>query len=217
MGESLATNIARHSPATLILASRTRTKLEAVTKLVRQQSRKVEPKLVVLDLASLQAVRVAAAEINKLVSRIDILINNAGVVSSERKVTADGLEQTFGANHVGHYLFTSLLTPLLLAGPARVVNVTSLGYRLSPVRFHDYNFEGKEIPSEEQSPMKLPPHMAISKDQPYAPFPAYGQAKTANILHCVSLNRKLGSKGVKALAVHPGCTYSAMNESRIWD
>lgn len=215
LGESLATAIAKHSPATLILASRTKAKLEEVAKLVKDQSPEAELKVVVLDLASMKAVRSAAAEISQLVDHLDILINNAGVVSSERRETVDGLEQTFGANHVGHFLFTSLLTPLLLAGAAastspgatRVVNVTSLGYRLSPVRFHDYNFQGSEVPKEEQTPMKLPPHMTISKDRPYAPFPAYGQSKTANILHCVSLNEKLGSKGLKAFAVHPGCMY----------
>lgn len=173
----------------------------------------VTAKLVVLDLASLESTRNAAAEISRQVDHIDVLINNAAVVSSERRETAEGIEQTFGVNHVGHFLLTSLLTPLLLAAAAkskesgltRVVNVSSLGYRLSPIRFHDYNFEGKEVPVEEQPPMKLPSHMSIGKDMPYGPFPAYGQSKTANILHCVSLNQKLDAKGVKAFGVHPGC------------
>lgn len=63
--------------------------------------------------------------------------------------------------------------------------------------------------------MKLPPHMAIGKDLSYSPFPAYGQSKTANILHCVSLNQKLGSKGLKALAVHPGCIYVSSRGSNM--
>lgn len=171
---------------------------------MKTQSPGCEPKLVDLDLASLHATRNAATAIYRLVDRIDVLINNAAVVSSERKETADGIEQTFGANHIGHFLFTSLLTPLLVKGEARIVNVSSLGYRLSPVRFHDYNFEGKDIPEEERSPVKLPRHMAVSKDRTYAPFPAYAQSKTANILHCVSLNQKLSSRGVRAFAVHPG-------------
>lgn len=213
LGEALAKSIAKHSPATLILASRTKSKLEEVVRLVQEQSPSIQPKLVVLDLASLKAVRQAAGEILYLVDHIDILINNAGVVSSDRRETADGVEQTFGANHIGHFLCTSLLTPLLLkaaakspeAGLTRVVNVTSLGYRLSPIRFHDYNFEGKEVPMEEQPPLKLPSHMTVGKERPYASFPAYGQSKTANILHCVSLNQKLGTKGIRAIAVHPGC------------
>lgn len=215
LGETLAVTIARHSPATLILASRTLSKLEAVAKSVRQTSSQVDPKLVVLDLGSLKSVRQAAADISQLVESIDVLINNAAVVSSERRETADGLEQTFGTNHVGHFLFTSLLTPLLLAGAkqagqagtTRVVNVTSLGYRLSPIRFHDYNFEGKQVPSEEEPPQGLPAHMKpnLADNRPYQGFCAYGQSKTANILHCVALNQKLGSKGIKAFAVHPGC------------
>lgn len=213
LGETLATTLAKHTPATLILASRTQSKLEDVAKLVKEQAPGAEPKLVVLDLASLEAVRKAAAEISKLVDRLDILINNAGVVSSERKETAEGIEQTFGANHIGHFLLTSLLAPLLVTGSkksadrglTRIVNVTSLGYRISPIRFHDYNFTGNEVPELETTSMKLPEHMTISADRPYGPFPAYGQSKTANILHCVSLNQKLRSKGIKAYAVHPGC------------
>ena len=110
-------------------------------------------------------------------------------------------------------LLTSLLTPLLLAGAersgkpgmTRVVNVTSLGYRLSPLRFHDYNFEGKPIPIEEEPPSSIPAYMKPAPGREYYAFTAYGQSKTANILHAVSLNEKLGSRGVKAFAVHPGC------------
>ena len=116
---------------------------------------------------------------------------------------------------MGHFLLTSLLTPLLLAGAAkatpsgaiRAVNVTSLGYRLSPVRFHDYNFEGRQVPPEEEPPDGLPPHMKPSTvdGRPYQGFCAYGQSKTANILHCVSLNQKFQEQGIRAFAVHPGC------------
>lgn len=207
LGEQLAVNIAKHSPGTLILASRTKAKLETVAETIQHQSPDVKPSLVVLDLASMQAVRSAAAEISQSVDRMDILINNAGVTSSERKETKDGLEQTFGANHIGHFLFTSLLSPLLIAGAARVVNVSSMGYRLSPIRFNDYNFEGKEVPPEQRPSSKLPAHMSVGEHQQYAGFVAYAQSKTANILHAVSLNQKLGSKGVKAFAVHPGSTW----------
>ena len=168
-----------------------------------------------MDLGSHASIRKAAAEIARLVDHIDILVNNAGVVSSERRETAEGLEQAFGTNHIGHFLFTSLLTPLLLAaaarsihhGATRIVNVTSLGYRLSPIRFHDYNFEGKPVPKEEEPPAGLPPHMKpnASEGRPYQGFCAYGQSKTANILHCVALDKRLNGRGIRAFAVHPGC------------
>ena len=212
LGECLATTIARHAPKTVILASRTISKLEAVAQLVKRESN-LSPSTIELDLSSKDSIHRAAAQVTKLISHIDILINNAAVVSSERRETVDGLELTFGTNHIGHFLWTTLLTPLLLAsagrspGSTRIVNVTSLGYRLSPIRFHDYNFEGKPVPPEEQPPKGLPPHMKpdMSQNRPYQGFCAYGQSKTANILHCVSLNERYRSNGVNAFAVHPGC------------
>ena len=215
LGETLATIIARHCPETIILASRTKSKLEDVAKLVKQSSPRVNLSILEVDLGNQRSIRDGAAAIFDLVDQVDILINNAAVVSSERRETVDGLEQTFGTNHVGHFLFTTLLTPLLLAsatnstppGATRIVNVTSLGYRLSPVRFHDYNFEGKEVPLEEEPPVGLPSHMkpSLAKNRFYVGFSAYAQSKTANILHCVALNKRLSSRGIQAFAVHPGC------------
>lgn len=146
LGETLSTTIAKYFPRTLILASRTPSKLEAVAKLVKEETG-FDASLVELDLSSQSSIRRAASEVASIVHHIDILINNAAVVSSERQETKDGLELTFGTNHVGHWLWTSLLTPLLLSNDssrshaARVVNVTSLGYRLSPIRFVSVNGE----------------------------------------------------------------------------
>lgn len=223
LGEGMAVAIARHSPANLILASRTKSKLERVAEQIAQTGANVKPKLIVLDLSSQVAIREAATEILQLVDIVDIVINNAGVVTSERRETVEGIELQFGANHVGHYLFTSLLTPLLLAaskggsqpGMTRVVNVSSLGYRLSPLRFHDYNFQGKPIPPEEEPPAGLPSHMKPdpANGRPYYVFTAYGQCKTANILHAVSLNEKFSSQGVKAFAVHPGSIWTDLSRN----
>jgi NAD(P)-dependent dehydrogenase (short-subunit alcohol dehydrogenase family) len=212
LGETLSTTIAKYSPDNLILASRTPSKLEAVAKLVKETSG-FDASTVELDLSSQASIRKAALEVASLVSHIDILINNAAVVSSSRRESKDGLELTFGTNHIGHWLWTSLLTPLLLpqsdrpSRASRVVNVTSLGYRLSPIRFHDYNFEGKPVPTEEEPPKGLPPHMKpnMAENRPYQGFCAYGQSKTANILHCVSLNERYSTRGLRAFAVHPGC------------
>jgi NAD(P)-dependent dehydrogenase (short-subunit alcohol dehydrogenase family) len=135
-------------------------------------------------------------------------------VPSDLRETAEGIELQFGTNHIGHFLFTSLLTPLLQAstrksapGSTKVVNVTSAGYRLSPIRFHDYNFTGQPIPPEEEPLAGLPEHMKPDPKagRPYYVFTAYGQSKTANILHAVSLNERLGGEGIQAFAVHPGC------------
>lgn len=168
-------------------------------------------KTVVLDLMSQDSIRKAASEIANLAPRIDTIINNAGFMTPKRQLTAEGIEAQFGANHVGHFLLTNLLMPQLLAaaktnapGVTRVVNLTSLGHRLSPVRFHDYNFEGKDIPPEEQHP-PLPPMFAKGSDGAYNGWISYGQAKTANILFTIELNKLLNNKGIVSYAVHPGC------------
>jgi NAD(P)-dependent dehydrogenase (short-subunit alcohol dehydrogenase family) len=198
------------------LASRTVTKLGDVAKAVEQSSG-IQPHTVQLDLGSYKSIRQAAASIQKLVTSVDVLINNAAVVSSERQETVEGLEQTFGTNHIGHFMFTSLLMSLLQTAPngSRVVNVTSLGYRLSPIRFHDYNFSGNPVPPEEEPPASLPPHMKpnASEGRPYHGFSAYGQSKTANILHCVSLNDKYRQRGLRAFAVHPGSIWTELSRN----
>ena len=114
---------------------------------------------------------------------LHILINNAGVMACPEGHTADGWEQQFGTNHVGHFLLTALLAPALKAGaPSRVVNVSSGGHQASDVNYDDMHFAKR----------------------PYDKFVAYGQSKTANILHAVELERRLGAAGVHAVAIHPG-------------
>ena len=116
-------------------------------------------------------------------ARLDILINNAGVMACPIARTDEGWEMQFASCHLGHFLLTALLVPALKAGaPARVVNVSSGGHRFSPVLFDDPHFEQTE----------------------YDKWIAYGQAKTANVLHAVELDRRLCAKGVRAFGIHPG-------------
>jgi NAD(P)-dependent dehydrogenase (short-subunit alcohol dehydrogenase family) len=158
------------------------------------------------------SVKAAAAEVASLTNSLDLIINNAGVMSQTRITTQDGIEGQFGACHVGHFLLTNLLMPQLLAaaannppGATRVINLTSLGHRISPVRFSDYNLTGKEVPDDERNPNPLPPMFAQAAEDGYNGWVAYGQAKTANILFSVGLNERLGGRGVGSYAVHPGC------------
>lgn len=136
-----------------------------------------------LDLADLDSVRAFAATFLGQHPRLQLLINNAGVMATPFERTAQGFERQFGTNHLGHFLLTVLLAPALVAGaPARVVNLSSGGHRASDILWDDPNFERT----------------------PYDKFVAYGQSKTANILFTVELERRLGPRGVHAWAVHPG-------------
>ena len=151
-----------------------------------------------LDLARLQSVRAAGQAIASRHPRVDILINNAGVMFTPPGATADGFELQFGVNHLGHFLLTTLLLPQLRAaaaasGDARVVTLSSEAHRHWGIDLDDINFERRG----------------------YDTFLAYGQAKSANILMTVELHRRFGAEGITALAVHPGTC--ATNLTRYMD
>lgn len=153
---------------------------------IKSISPSTEVHFVPLDLASFESIRNAATIIKNSVSKIDVLINNAGVMAvKDYTLTEEGLEYQFGANHIGHFLLTSLLIPKIEAAGkgARVVNLTSMGHQMSEVRFDDINFNN-------------------GKD--YNKWFAYGQSKMANILFTVAFAKKFTPKGVLSFAVHPG-------------
>lgn len=136
-----------------------------------------------VDLADLESVRAAVPGILEKHSAINLLINNAGVMACPLMRTAQGHEMQFGTNHLGHFLFTGLLAPALLAGsPARVVNLSSAGHKFADFNFDDPDYESRE----------------------YDKWQAYGESKTANALFSVALDARLADRGVRAFAVHPG-------------
>lgn len=136
-----------------------------------------------MDLIDFGSVRAFAEGFLADHDRLDILINNAGIMACPLARSPEGYESQFATNHLGHMLLTCKLAPALVnAAPARVVCLSSIGHRLSPIRFDDINFETTD----------------------YDKWVAYGQAKTANALFAVELNRRLSGKGVSAFSVHPG-------------
>ena len=137
----------------------------------------------VCDLGSLGSVRAAANEAIERFDKIDLLINNAGVMACDFDHTQDGFERQFGVNHLGHFLLTNRLMPLLQKGrDVRIVNLSSRGHHIAPVDFDDPHFEIRE----------------------YDKWRSYGQSKTANVLFAVSLEKRLAAKGIHAFSLHPG-------------
>ena len=136
------------------------------------------------DLASFDSVRaVTDGLLAQGPDHLDVVIANAGIMACPHRTTADGIEMQFGTNHLGHFLLVNRLAPLLLAGaPSRVVMLSSAGHRFGDVDLEDPNFERGD----------------------YAPWVAYGRAKTANVLFAVELDRRLRDRGVRATALHPG-------------
>jgi NAD(P)-dependent dehydrogenase (short-subunit alcohol dehydrogenase family) len=153
--------------------------------------------LVVFDLADLDSVRRGAAEILELAPRLDVLVNNAGLVLSERAETVDGYEATFAINHLGPFLLTNLLLERIRASaPARVVTVASSAYvsARKGIRFDD-----------------------LQSAHHYRGMRVYGQSKLANILFTLELARRLEGSGVTANSLHPGTVrtgYGADGDAR---
>lgn len=168
--------------AHLILSGRDATKLSAAAdEIATATGAKVDT--LVCDLASLAAIRAAGAEARERFSHLDVLINNAGVMAAPLGRTADGFETQFGTNHLGHFLLTRELMPLIEKGTRqRIVNLSSRGHHIAPVDFHDPNYRTRD----------------------YDPWQAYGQSKTANILFAAGLEQRFGGRGIHAYALHPG-------------
>ncbi len=170
--------------ATVVLACRDERKADQAASQIRSTAPDADVRPVHLDLASLGSVRQAAAEILASCPRLDLLINNAGVMYVPFQRTEDGFELTLGTNHLGPFALTGLLLPRLLETPgSRVVTVSSVAHRYGEMHFDD---------------LMLTSH--------YQPDPAYGQSKLANLLFSYELSDRLtaAGAGTAALAAHPG-------------
>ncbi len=167
--------------ARVTIMARDAGKAEKVIADIRQQVPAADIDFELLDLSEQDSVRKAAEAIAARNTAIDMLINNAGLMACPLERNSKGFELQLATNHIGHFLWTCLLVPHLAEG-ARVVNLSSAGHKFSPLVFDDPNYESRE----------------------YNKWEAYGQAKTANALFSVALNKRLANKGITANAVHPG-------------
>lgn len=175
--------------AHVVMAARNQDKAAAARDRIVAAHPNASLEIVELDLGSFESTKMAAARIAANHPRVDILINNAGLMAMPERRTADGYEMQFGVNHLGHWLFTAgLLEPMLAADAARVVTVTSTAHLTGkPVDPENVNMEGD-----------------------YSAWGAYGRAKLANFHFALGLQREFDKHGVRAqsLVAHPGLSHT---------
>ncbi|SIK96161.1 Putative short-chain dehydrogenase/reductase [Mycobacteroides abscessus subsp. abscessus] len=195
LGLETAKALAAHG-AHVVLAVRNAEKGKAAAEAITTAHSNADVTLQSLDLSSLESVRRASDELKARYDKIDLLINNAGVMWTEKSSTADGFELQFGTNHLGHYAFTGLLLERLLpVEGSRVVTVSSIGHRIrAAIHFDDLQWE-----------------------RDYDRVAAYGQSKLANLLFTYELQRRLAGTNTVALAAHPGGSNTELaRNSPLW-
>ncbi len=182
IGKETARSLAA-AGATVVITARTDDKGTATVAEITEAVPGADVTYEVLELGSLESVRAFTDRFAAGHDRLDLLIGNAGIMAVPFGRTEEGHELQFGTNHLGHFVLVGRLLPLLQASaPARVVLLSSGGHMASDIHWDDPDFESHE----------------------YNKMDAYGQSKTANILHAVELDRRYGPLGVHAYAVHPG-------------
>jgi NAD(P)-dependent dehydrogenase (short-subunit alcohol dehydrogenase family) len=182
LGAETARALAAHG-ASVVMTGRDLAKTGSVAEKIQSSTGNRSVEVMELHLEKPASVRAFAKACLARHRALHMLIGNAGVMACPLQRTAEGWEMQFATNHLGHFLLGCLLAPALrAAAPSRVVSVSSAGHSFSPVVFEDIHFERR----------------------PYDKWQAYGQAKSANVLYAVELDRRVADHGVRALALHPG-------------
>ncbi len=187
IGEATATALAKKGYA-LYLLVRDVAKGEVVKKKLTADTGNKEIYIIYCDLTDLATVAKAADELTAKLFNINVLINNAGGMFNDFTLTKDGFELTFASNHLGHFLLTKRLMPLLQKGHARIINLSS-----------DLHKSGKPDFDNLQNP------------DTYSPIKAYGNTKLFNIYFTKSLAERYKDKGITAYTLHPGVVKTSFN------
>lgn len=188
IGFETALDLAKRG-ARVILLCRNEEKAKKAAQEIKSTYKDAQLTIRKLDLASLKSVRTCAQTLIDTEDKIDILINNAGIMMCPEWKTEDGFDMQLGTNHLGHFLFTELVTPLLMKSAAsgfdtRIVIVSSLVHINGRIYWRDLHFE--------------------KKDHKYDRIKAYTQSKLANVMHARELASRLEGTGITTVSLHPG-------------
>jgi len=193
LGLETARALAQHG-ATVLLACRQRSRGEAARQQLLPLAR-AGLEVIDLDLADLASVAAAASQVHREFGRLDLLINNAGVMAPPRRLSRDGYELQFAVNHLGHFALTAALLPLLEQQVgSRIVSVSSGAHYFGRIAFDDLQGERR-----------------------YDPWSAYGQSKLANVMMALELQERLAAAGSTTLSIaaHPGLARTNLQPSSV--
>lgn len=181
IGKETALGLARLG-ATVVMVCRDRDRSDAPLSEIKQKSGNDRVELMICDFSSQNSIRQFAEDFTQRHDRLDVLVNNAGVVLRKRSLTEVGIESTFAINHLGYFLVTNLLLDVLKkSAPSRIVNVSSTAHRFGKLDINAW---------------------PVGRD--YTAFGAYANSKLANVLFTYELARRLEGTGVTANCLHPG-------------
>ena len=181
IGIETAEGLARMG-ATVVMVCRDPERGRAALESIKARSGNQSIELMICDFASQAQIRKLAEEFKQRHDRLDVLVNNAGLVLTRRTLTEDGLETTFAVNHLGYFLLTNLLLDVIKrSAPSRIVNVASTAHHSGTIDFND-----------------------LQGERSYGTMRAYGQSKLANILFTYELARRLEGSNVTVNCLHPG-------------
>lgn len=193
IGQVTASALAK-AGAQVIVVGRDVDKCKRVVEQIKLETANQRVDYRVANLASQAAIRELATDLGTHLPRIDVLVNNAGAVFFERKLSPDGIEMTWALNHLAYILLTERLMDVLKAAPAaRIVNVSSEGHRSAKIHFDDLQYARK-----------------------YSAFGAYGQSKLGNVLFTYELARRLAGTPITVNALHPGLVASSFGSGQGW-
>lgn len=177
--------------ATIIMACRHLEKAEPVCEMIQAESKNPNIKVMKLDLASLESVRNFTQEFKESYQKLNVLINNAGVFCMKREETKEGFELTMGVNHLGHFLLTHGLLPILEKTPeARIVNLSSDAHSSADLDLDDLHFKRRK----------------------YSGIKAYGSSRLATVFFTQELAERLKEKDITVNSLHPGHV-----DTNMWD
>ena len=190
IGKETALELARLG-ATVIIHGRDRKRGEKIIDNIRNDAKELKAELIISDFSTLEGVKEFAEEFKERYDRLDVLINNAGILIPERRITSYGAEMTFAVNHVAPFLLTHLLLDIIKKSkPSRIINVSSTAHWGPTINFDD--LLSKTI------------RWKITNNIPIKGWREYQQSKLANICFTYMLSKRLQGTGVTVNALHPG-------------